>query len=280
MINRNLSITRKNLVIILYIAIVNSMLSQDFQDYLNAQKMLDSLTNSPQGSIQQDLYYKIYLDIYPNVAEAYMYRSVAYNKRGEHAVGFYYLNKAVDLDPIGHLGYRAFVKLYMMHDYKGALVDCLRLDSLTSYSKLSVWGEDIDMVIGLCYLQLHDLEQARLYFTNSINRISNKHGKKWNSSRVFLYLGITYIKQVKYSNAINVFNELILLNPKYSEAYYFKALAFYYQHNLKKFDSTIEESKKIFEINGAEKNPYFELPYQLYKSMINKKNPSLWDARN
>lgn len=232
------------------------------------QKLLDSLSAYPQGTMQSDLYYKLILEKYPDTQEAYMSRSVSYNKRGEHATGFAMLNRAVELAPIQNLGYRAFVKLYMMHDYEGALQDCLRLDSLTSYAKPGVWGEDMDMVIGLCYLQLNDFQKARVRFTNSINNVTQKSGKQWNSPRVFLYLGITLMKEKAYSQAIQVLDELIQLNPNFSEAYYYKAQCYSARKDLKNAEATLEKCKQIFEKYGAEKNAYFELPYQIYPSML------------
>jgi hypothetical protein len=73
--------------------------------------LLDSLSEYPQGTLQSDLYYQLVLEKYPNTHEAYMGRSVSYNKRAEHAQGFQLLNKAVELNPLQNLGYRAFVKL-------------------------------------------------------------------------------------------------------------------------------------------------------------------------
>jgi tetratricopeptide (TPR) repeat protein len=232
------------------------------------QKLLDSLSAYPQVAMQSDLYYKLVLEKYPDTQEAYMSRSVAYNKGGEHATGFAMLNRAVELAPIQNLGYRAFVKLYMMHDYEGALEDCLRLDSLTSYAKPGVWGEDMDLVIGLCYLQLNDFQKARLRFTNSINMVTQKNGKEWNSPRAFLYLGITLMKEKAYSEATQVLDELIQLNPNFSEAYYYKAQCYCSLKDLKNTEATLEKCKQVFKKYGAEKNPYFELPYQIYPSML------------
>jgi len=105
--------------------------AQNKQTIEITQKLLDSLSAYPQVSMQSDLYYKLVLEKYPNTQEAYMSRSVAYNKGGEHATGFAMLNRAVELAPIQNLGYRALVKLYMMQDYEGLLQDCLRFDSLS-----------------------------------------------------------------------------------------------------------------------------------------------------
>ncbi|MCU0361408.1 MAG: tetratricopeptide repeat protein [Bacteroidia bacterium] len=247
--------------------------AQNTQTLEITDKLLDSLSIYPQLSqltIQSDLYYQLFLEKYPNTHEAYMSRSVPYNKTGEHAIGFAMLNRAVELAPIENLGYRAFVKLYMMHDYEGALQDGLRLDSITSYAKPGVWGEDMDMVIGLCYLQLNDLKNARLRLSNSINEVTKKNGKEWNSPRVFLYLGITLMKEKAYPEAIQVLDELIQMNPNYSEAYYYKAQCYSALKDLKNAEVSIEKCKSVYGKYGAERNPYFELPYQIYPSFLSK----------
>lgn len=242
--------------------------AQDNQTIEITDKLLDSLSIYPQLTMQWDLYNKLFLEKYPDTHEAYTNRSVAYTKTGEHATGFAMLNRAVELAPILNLGYRAFVKLYMMHDYEGALRDCLRLDSLTAYAKPGVWGEDMDMVIGLCYLQLNDFQKARFRFTNSINRVTKEVGKEWNSPRVFLYLGITLMKEKAYSQAIQALDELIQLHPNYSEVYYYNAQCYSSLKDLKNAQASLEKCKQVFEKYGAEKNPYFELPYQIYPSML------------
>jgi tetratricopeptide (TPR) repeat protein len=232
------------------------------------QQVWDSLSAYPQLTMQCDLYYKLILERYPDTHTAYMDRSVAYNKTGEHATGFAMVNKAVELAPVQYLGYRAFLKLYFMHDYEGALQDCLRLDTLTSFAKPGVWGEDMDMVIGLCYLQLNNLEKARLRFTNSIKTVTKKVGKEWNSPRALLYLGITHMKEKSFSQAIRVLDELIELYPNYSEAYYYKAECYRSLKDLKNAEATLEKCKEVFGKYGADKNPYFELPYQIFPSML------------
>ena len=244
------------------------VLAQNEQTIEITQKLLDSLSAYPQLTVQSDLYYELVLEKYPNTHEAYMSRSVPYNKGGEHATGFAMLNRAVELAPIQNLGYRAFVKLYMMHDYEGALEDCLRLDSLTSYAKPGVWGEDMDMVIGLCYLQLNDFQKARSRFKNSIDIVTRKSGKEWNPPRVFLYLAITLMKEKAYAEASQVLDKLIRLNPNYSETYYYKAQCYSSRKDLKNAEATIEKCRQVFQKYGAEKNPYFEIPYQIYPSML------------
>jgi len=242
--------------------------AQNKQIVETPQRVWDSLSEYPQLTMQSDLYNKLILEKYPATHTAYMNRSVAYNKTGQHATGFAMVNKAVELAPVEYLGYRAFLKLYFMHDYEGSLRDCLRLDTLTSFAKPGVWGEDMDMVIGLCYLQLNNLEKARTRFTSSINAVTKEVGKEWNSPRVFLYLGITHMKEKSFSQAIKVFDELIQVYPKYSEAYYYKAQCYKSLKDLKNAAATLEKCKEVFAKNRPDRNPYFEMPYQVYASML------------
>lgn len=233
-------------------------------------KLLDSLSVYKQLTLQNDLYFKLFAEMYPSTHEAYMGRSVAYNKTGSPSVGFALLNKAVQINPQLNLGYRAFVKLYMMHDYEGALLDCLRLDSITHFAKPGVWGEEMDMVIGLCYLQLNDLPRAHERLTNTLLSVTKAHGKDWVPPRALLYLAITLMKENAYTQAISRFDELIQLCPNFSEAYYYKAVCYKLQKDTKSAEATLTTCRQVFAKFGAEKNPYFELPFQIYASMLSE----------
>ena len=263
------SITWVNLPGVVIIIILSCRVpAQTKPDIELTQKLIDSLSAYPQGTMQENQYYKLVLQEYPDTHEAYMNLSVPYNKRGEHATGFDLLNRAVELNPVQYLGYRSFVKLYMMHDYEGALLDCLRLDSLTAFANPGVWGEEMDMVIGLCYLQLNDFQNARIRLSSSIKAVTKEAGKEWNSPRAFLYLGITLMKEKTYSQAIEVLDELTHLYPQFSEGYYYKAHCYSALKDLKNAEATLERCRQIFGKHGAEKNPYFEMPYQIYPSML------------
>jgi tetratricopeptide (TPR) repeat protein len=76
------------------------------------------------------------------------------------------------------------------------------------------------------------------------------------------------MKEKAYSGATQVLDELIQLNPNYSEAYYYKTQCYSLRKDLKNAEATLEKCKQVFEKYGAEKNAYFELPYQIYPSML------------
>ncbi|MBG7610769.1 tetratricopeptide repeat protein, partial [Polaribacter sp. BAL334] len=95
-----------------------------------------------------------------NNSDAWMERSVSYNKSGDFKQGFEYLNKAVELNPTSHLGYRAWIRLRKIRDYDKALADFDRLDSLTPNFVDAPWGENIDFLRGECYFGIKDYRKA------------------------------------------------------------------------------------------------------------------------
>ncbi|MDF0705736.1 hypothetical protein [Flagellimonas okinawensis] len=88
---------------------------------------------------------------HPKYSEAFFERSVPFNKNGDYATGFYYLNHAVELNPLEHLGYRGYMKLRFLRNYKAALADFDRLDAMTPDVVDAPWGEDIDFLRGEAY---------------------------------------------------------------------------------------------------------------------------------
>lgn len=225
-----------------------------------------------QGSIYEQMALDSAIHYNPKFSRALVEKSVSYNKRGDFETGFYYLNKAVDIDPEEHLGYRGFVKLYMLRDYQGALDDFLRLDSLTPNFRDTPWGEDIDKVIGLCYMKMGKFEYAKNSFDKSINAISRENGEDWVEIRTFLYRGIVDLELNKNDSAIYFFNQSLKYDRRFPEAYFYKARAFEKMNNRKNAQMMADSALYYFKTSGVQKNPYFELPYQVYLSDIKSIN--------
>lgn len=234
-------------------------------------KEIEYYSKFSQGTIEKDKYYDLILQNYPQSDKAWMSKSVSYNKRGRIFEGFKFLNFAVCINPREHLGYRGFVKLYMMHDYEGALADYVLLDSLTRGLKPDAWGEDLDKVIGMCYLQTGEFLQAEISFKDAIKRVSEKYGKEWVDPRTFLYLGISLFYQKEYNEAILVLDDLLELHPRYTEAYYYKAQVLFEVKKNSEALNMMQKCKDSFLEFGVVTNPYFEVPFQIYLSQINLK---------
>jgi tetratricopeptide (TPR) repeat protein len=118
-------------------------------------------------------------------SDEYMeYSVVKFNKAGDFHTGFIYLNKAVELNPTSHLGYRGWIRLRKIRDYDNALSDFDRLDSLTPNFVDAPWGEDIDFLRGECYFGKKNYPKAIELF----NRNIKNQKEDWADIHSFVYL--------------------------------------------------------------------------------------------
>lgn len=225
-----------------------------------------------QGSYISQNMFDILIFQYPNYSDAYFEKSVAFNKRGDYEKGFYLLNKAVELAPKQHLGYRGWIKLMKLKDYEGCINDLKRLDSLTPNIVDAPWGENIHYLQGLAYKGLKEYDLAIEQFNKSL--ISQKDSS-WVNHNLYLYKGIILKEQNKYEEALNHFNTCLKYCYDTSpEAYYHKGIT-YKKLNLS--DSAkvcLEKSLVLFKKGYPNKDKYNEVMDELYISSIkNELNP-------
>lgn len=149
-------------------------------------------------------------------SDAWMERSVGWNKAGDFNKGFKYLNKAVELEPAKHLGYRGWIRLRKMRDYDKALIDFDRLDSLTPNVVDAPWGEDIDFVRGECHFGNKDYQKAIEAFNKSVKN----QKEDWADIHTFVYLGLCEFKLGNYEKAISEFNRALAQSENICEAHF------------------------------------------------------------
>jgi len=214
----------------------------------------------PQGSFKRQWLIDQAIKADSSFAEAYMQKSISYNKRGDFSNGMRILENAVNLDPASHLGYRGFLKLYMLHDYEGALADYYKLDSLTPDFRDAPWGEDIYQVIGLCYQGMSNYSLAMNYYDTVLQENSD-----WIDNQVYLYRGMVEIKTGQFDQAIDDLTKGVMENPM-SEYYYYLALAHFQIDSLQKGCDYLLMGIDRFNAGYFRSNPYYELPGQVYLS--------------
>ncbi len=155
-------------------------------------------------------------------SDAWMERSVAFNKAGDFEKGFEYLNKAVELDPKLHLGYRGWIRLRKMRDFDKALEDFDRLDNLTPNFVDAPWGEDIDFLRGECYYGKKDYLKAIELF----NRNIKNQKEDWADIHSFVYLGLCEYELGNYEKAISEFQRALKQTENVPESYFGMARAY------------------------------------------------------
>ncbi len=150
-------------------------------------------------------------------SDEYMeYSVVKFNKAGDFHTGFKYLNKAVELNPSSHLGYRGWIRLRKIRDYDNALIDFDRLDSLTPNFVDAPLGEDIDFLRGECYFGKKDYQKAIELF----NRNIKNQKEDWADIHSFVYLGLCEYKLGNYEKAITEFQRALKQTESIPESYF------------------------------------------------------------
>lgn len=192
----------------------------------------------------------------------YMQYSIRFNKAGDFQQGFKYLNKAVELNPTLHLGYRGYMKLRFLRDFDGALSDFDRLDSLTPNFNDAPWGENIDFVRGESHFGNKDYQKAIDCFQRNI--VNQTVG--YSDIQSFVYLGMCEYELGNYEKAINEFNRALEQSDKTTEAYYYLSKVYQKLDNLPKARECIAKSKET--LNYKRNDPYNEYLNEIYLSGI------------
>ena len=197
-----------------------------------------------------------------NDSDEYMEYSVHLNKAGDFENGFKYLNKAVELEPEMHLGYRGWIRLRKMRDFDKALTDFKRLDSLTPNFVDAPWGENIDFLRGECYYGKKDYKKAIELF--NLNVKNNK--EDWVDIHTFVYLGLCEYELGNYEKAISEFERALKQSEYTAESFFGISKAYYKLGNIEKSKENILEAKK--NIHYKRDDVYNEFLNEIYLSEI------------
>lgn len=198
----------------------------------------------------------------PQNDEIYFEQSVPFNKRGDYEKGFELLNKAVEYNPRVHLGYRGYMKLRFLRDFKGAIIDFDKLDKLTPNVIDTPWGEDINFLRGEAYFGLGEYEKAIKHFNQSIEN----QGEDWAEIQSYVYLGICETKLQNFDKAIVSYNRAINQSKYVCEAHLGLAKVYYEIGEMEKAKEHILKAEQYFQYKRTD--PYNEFLNEIYKSDI------------
>ncbi len=215
-----------------------------------------------QGAYLSQTMFDILKFQYPNYSDAYFEQSVAFNKRGEYAKGFELLDKAVQLDPKLHLGYRGWMKLRKLRDFENSLSDFNRLDSLTPNFVDTPWGEDIDFLRGECYFGKKDYQKAIELF----NRNIKNQKEDWTDIHSFVYLGLCEYELGYYKKAISEFQRALNQTKNVPESYFGMAKAYLKLGQIEKAKENILKAENS--IYYKRNDVYNEFLNEIYLSEI------------
>jgi len=196
----------------------------------------------------------------PENDKIYFEQSVPFNKRGYYAKGFSLLDRAVELNPKIHLGYRGYMKLRFLRNYDAALKDFNRLDTLTPNFVDAPWGEDIDFLRGEAYFGLGDYEKAINHFKKSIEN----QGEDWVDNQTYVFLGLSAYKMGKLQEATNYHQKALSQSQYTVESHIALAKIYAEQDKMEIAKTHLKQARKYF--NYKRDDVYNEYLNEVYKS--------------
>ncbi|MGB5204637.1 tetratricopeptide repeat protein [Eudoraea sp.] len=206
--------------------------------------------------------YEKAIELNQDNSDAWMERSVSFNKAGDFKKGFEYLDKAVELEPEKHLGYRGWIRLRKMRDYDKALIDFARLDSLTPNVVDAPWGEDIDFLRGECYYGKRDYQKAIELF----NRNIKNQKEDWADIHSFVYLGLCEYELGNYEKAISEFQRALKQSKNIPESYFGIAKSYQKLGQIEKATENILKTEE--NIDYKRDDVYNEFLNEIYLSEV------------
>ena len=172
-----------------------------------------------QGYSLSQLTFDKAIEICPNFDEAYAEKSVPYLKRGDFVTWKVLIDKAVELNPKMHLGYRAWCRYQFLRDYKGAIRDFDELEKFypgnLGYSK----NGDYNLYVAkaMCYSALNQKDKAvqtlEIFF-----KTKDYHFGLYD----YYQLGVIYFELNKYDKALENFEKQSKVYD-FAENIYFKS---------------------------------------------------------
>ncbi len=180
---------------------------------------LYNLATQYQGFRQSQEAFDKGIELFPEFSELYFEKSVPYLKNGDFITWKTLIDKAINLEPRKHLGYRAWCKFQFLRDYRGAIADFEELEKLGSndlgYSQNGDY--QLEIVKGICYSAIGEKEKAVSIIES---RLSNKN----NNVGLYDYyqLGVTYFELNKVDKALENFEKQSKISD-FAENIYFRA---------------------------------------------------------
>ncbi len=220
-----------------------------------------------QGTKASQLQYDKAIEMCPTFDYAYLEKSVPYLKRGDFVTWKILIDKAVELNPAGRLGYRGWCRFQFLRDYKGAIEDLERLSTLNEFDIGYSQNGDYHLNIAkaLCYKAIDQKSKA-------IEIIEEQLARKGYSPMIYdyLHLGVLKMETGDVNGAIDCLNKSISYNDYLAEPYYYLGLI-YKNQKLKMQSREAFGKAKTYYLKGYKRfDPYTHPMDKIYLADIEK----------
>lgn len=158
----------------------------------------------------------------PDYAWAWYEKSITFLKRGYLSKGMTLLNKAVSLDPLNYLTYRAYW-FFQHHSYERCQTDLEQYYALAGAYEQNTPGGALSMriVLALTYAQQMQFNRA-IELVNEV--IGSYPSDDYAGPYDFHCLGVLYFKIKQYGQAEEALLKSIGRNAQFADTYYYLAM--------------------------------------------------------
>lgn len=188
----------------------------------------------------------------PSISFSWREKSVPYLKSGDFITWKKLIDKAVQYDLQGNLGYRGWCKYQFFRDYKGAIKDIELLDSLVNYNIGYSQNGDYHLNIAkaICYSAINQKQKAIRIFNDQLKT------KDYSAGLYDYYqLGVTYYEVNDLKNALKCFEKQSEINEIADNEYY-KCKIYKSQKNETEYKKHKEKALKLYSENKKMFDPY------------------------
>lgn len=241
----------KNLLIILILSFPTLTFSQPNCNFYKVNNnepcfqacLLATEAEAGQGTKKSQILFDKAIELCPSFDYAYFEKAVPYLKRGDFVTWKKLIDKAVELNPTAHLGYRGWCRYQFVKDYRGAIHDIEKLDSLTTYDIGYSQNGDyhLNIVKALCYKAIGQKEKA-------VSIIENQLHQDGYSPMTFdfLHLGVLKMETGDTEEAIKYLQKSIEQNGYLADPYYYLGLIYKNAGQEKSFKENVEKAKAYY----------------------------------
>ncbi len=197
---------------------------------------------------------------------AYCAKSIAYLKSGDFVTWKKLIDKAVEYNPKEHLGYRGWCRYQFFRDYKGAIRDIEKLDSLVDYdigqSQNGIYH--LNIAKGLCYKAIGEKEKAIAILEKQIKL---NEEEDFVGANDYLHLGVLYLETEKFKKAVETFKKQSE-NNEIAENQFYLALSYISLDKPVESKFCLEKAKELY-IGGRKMyDPYSNPMDKIYLENI------------
>lgn len=184
------------------------------------------------------------IEIDPTFDYAYWAKSIAYLKSGDFVTWKKLIDKAVNLNPKEHLGYRGWCRYQFFRDYRGAIRDIEKLDSLVDYDigQSQNGTYHLNIAKGFCYKAIGEKQKAIKIIEDQIKLNEEQNFVGAND---YLHLGVLYLETENFEKAIESFKKQSE-NNELAENQFYLALTHKKLENVKEYKSCLERAKEFY----------------------------------